>query len=147
MKTGLLSLNAAIALSVIAFLTGLARLMLDVRFVSEFADMMGNQPGQVALVMLGFIAFFGGWVWALLAAARGSRSGLIGALVCSLLLALGDGLTTILFFCPTPCPTVSPLGDIIIWANLISGLVATVALGLQLRQNRQRGIPLRGEVA
>jgi len=138
MRTWFTSLNAAIALSVIAFLTGLARLMLDARFVSEFADFMGDQPGQVALVMLVFIAFFGGWVWALLAAVRGGRGGLIGALVCSLLLALGEGLTTVLVFCPTPCPTVSPLGDIIIWANLISGLVAAAALGLQLRQTRQQ---------
>ena len=134
MKTWFTSLNAAITFSVIAFLTGLARLMLDARFVSEFADFMGDQPGQVALVMLTLIAFFGGWVWALLAAVRGGRGGLIGALVCSLLLALGDGLTTVLVFCPTPCPTVSPLGDIIIWANLIIGLVASAALGLQLRQ-------------
>lgn len=134
MKTWFMSLNGAIALSVIAFLTGLARLMLDVRFVAEFANFMGNQPGQVALVMLVFIIFFGGWLWALLALVRGSRGGLIGALVCSLLLAFGDGLTTVLVFCPTPCPTISPLGDIIIWANLISGLVAAVALGLQFRQ-------------
>ena len=138
MRTWILSLNGAITLSVIAFLTGLARLMLDMRFVSEFADFMGNQPGQVALVMLIFMAFFGGWVWALLAAVRGSRGGLIGALVCSLLLALGEGLTTVLVFCPTPCRTVSPLGDIIIWANLISGLAAAAALGLQLRQTRWR---------
>lgn len=137
MRTWFVSLNGAITLSVIAFLTGLARLMLDARFVSEFANFMGDRPGQVALVMLVFIAFFGGWVWALLAAVRGGRGGLIGALVCSLLLALGEGLTTVLVFCPTPCPTVSPLGDIIIWANLISGLVASVALGLQLRQARQ----------
>jgi len=137
MRTWLVSLNAAIALSVIAFVTGLARLMLDARFVSEFADFMGNQPGQVALVMLGYIAFFGGWVWALLAAVRGSRGGLIGALICSLLLAVGEGLTTVLVFCPTPCPTVSPLGDIIIWANLIFGLAAAFALGLQLRQPRR----------
>jgi hypothetical protein len=136
MRSWLMSLNAAIALSVIAFLTGLARLILDVRFVSEFANFMGDQPGQVALVMLVFIAFFGGWVWALLVAVRGGRGGLIGALVCSLLLALGWGLATVLVLCPTPCPTVSPLGDIIIWANLIFGLVAAVALGLQLRQTR-----------
>jgi hypothetical protein len=137
MRTWFMSRNGAITLSVIAFLTGLARLMLDVRFVSEFADFMGDQPGQVALVMLVFIAFFGGWLWALLAAVQGSRGGLIGALVCSLLLALGDGLTTVLVFCPTPCPTLSPLGDIIIWANLIFGLVATAALGLQLRQTQR----------
>ncbi len=138
MRSWFMSLNGAITLSVIAFLTGLARLMLDVGFVSEFANFMGDRPGQVALVMLVFIAFFGGWVWALLAAVRGGRGGLIGALVCSLLLALGWGLTTVLILCPTPCPTVSPLGDIIIWANLISGLAAAVALGLQLRQARQQ---------
>jgi len=137
MRSWFMSRNGAITLSVIAFLTGLARLMLDARFVSEFADFMGDQPGQVALVMLVFIAFYGGWIWALLVAVRGGRGGLIGALVFSLLLALGWGVTTVLVFCPTPCPTVSPLGDIIIWANLISGLAAAVALGRQLRPTRQ----------
>ncbi len=138
MSTRFMSLNGAIALSVIAFLTGLARLLLDARFVPEFADFMGDQPGQVALVMLVFIVFFGGWVWTLLAAVRGSRGGLVGALVFSLLLALGWGLSTVLVLCPTPCPTLSPLGDIIIWANLISGLVASIALGLQLVNARQQ---------
>ena len=137
MRTWFMSRNGAIALSFVAYVTGLARLMLDARFVSEFADFMGDQPRQVALVMLVFIVFFGGWVWALLAAVRGSRSGLIGALVCSLLLALGDGLAAVIVFCPTPCPTVPPLSDIIIWANLISGLVAAAALGLQLAKARQ----------
>jgi len=136
MSTWFMSRNGAITLSVVAFLTGLARLMLDARFVSEFANFMGDQPGQVAMVMLVYIVFFGGWIWALLAAVRGGRGGLIGALVFSLLLALGEGLTALLVFCPTPCPTISPLGDIIIWANLISGLVAAAALGLQLRQQR-----------
>ena len=132
MKISFTSLYAAIALSVIALLSGLARLLLDARFVPEFADFMGDQPGQVALVMLVFIAFFGGWVWTLLTAIRGSRGGLIGAVVFSLLLALGWGLSTVLVFCPTPCATIAPLSDIIIWANLISGLVAAGALGLQL---------------
>src|SRR5690349_8087798 len=90
MKTSSLSLNAANLLSSIAFLTGIARLILDVRFVPEVLNAMPeSQPGQVALVMALFVALFGGWLWALLAATRDNRRGLIALLIFDLLMAFG----------------------------------------------------------
>jgi hypothetical protein len=140
MKAWFTSLNVAITLSVVALLTILARItFLDALFVSEFRKGFSeDQPWPIALSMLGYMAFVGGWIWALLAAKRGSRGGMIVALVFSLLVALGGGLLTLLVFCPTPCPTISPLSDIVIWAQLIVGLAASAALGLQLRQTRGR---------
>ncbi len=135
MKTWFTSLNVAITLSVVALLTVLARITyLDALFVSELSE---DQPWPIALSMLGYMAFVGGWIWALLAAGRGRRAGLIVAFVFSLLVAFGGGLLTLLVFCPQGCAA-WPVGNIIVWAALIFGLAASAALGLQLRQTRGR---------
>jgi hypothetical protein len=134
MKTSLLPLNVAILLSSVAFLTGIARLILDVRFVPEvFNAMPENQPSQAALVMVLFVALFGGWLWALLSATRNNRSGLIALLIFDLLMALGWGLSTVVAFCPTPCAVAWPLTDVVTWSNMIVGLLAALTVVLSLR--------------
>ena len=135
--TGLNSLKAALVLSVIGFLTGIARLILDVRFVPDFVDMMPeDQPGQVAVGMLIFIAVFGVWLWVLLAAARESRRGLIALLLVNLVLVFAWGFATATAFCPMPCPVASPLTDIVTWANMIVGLAASAVAGFALVKSR-----------
>jgi uncharacterized membrane protein (DUF4010 family) len=136
MNTRLLSLNGAVALSVIALLAVLARFtFLDALFVAEFrSGFSEDQPGPIAQSMLVYMALFGTWIWALLAATRGSRAGLITGLIFSLLLAFAFGLMTILVFCrPAGCAA-WPVGNIIVWVALISGLAASIGLGLQLRR-------------
>ena len=135
--TGSTSLKAALVLSVIGFLTGIARLILDVRFVPEVVDMMPeDQPGQVAVVMLIFIVVFGVWLWVLLAAARESRRGLIALLLVNLILVFAWGFATAVAFCPTPCPVASPLTDIVTWSNVIVGLAASAVVGFTLAKSR-----------
>jgi hypothetical protein len=134
MKKPVLSLNTVILLASLAYLSGIARLMLEVRFVTEIMNAMpADQPAQVALIMLPIVLLFGGWLWALLSASHNHRRGLVGLLVFSLLLALGWGLGTAISFCPTPCATVWPLGDIIVWANIIIGAIAALAITIYLR--------------
>jgi len=72
MNTWVKSLTGTMTLSSIAFLAGLAQRMLVVRFLPlEYAGVLPrDQPGQVALGMPPLLAVYGGWVWALLAAAR-----------------------------------------------------------------------------
>ena len=92
MKKSFLSLNTIILLASLAYLSGIARLILEVRFVPEIMNAMpANQPAQVALVMVIFILIFSGWLWALVSASRNRRRGLISLLVFSLLLAFGWG--------------------------------------------------------
>ena len=137
MKNWFMSLNGAITLSLVALLAVLARFtFLDALFVSEFRNgFSADQPWPIALSMLGCMGFVGGWIWALLAATRGSRGGLIVALIYSLLMAFGFGLLTLLAFCPEGCAA-WPVGNIIVWVALIAGLAASVALGRQLWQTR-----------
>lgn len=93
-----------------------------------------DQPATVALIVVWTMALFGGWIWALLVAARGGRGGLIAALILSLLSGI-LGALALLFLCPDGC-AVWPLGSILVWAEMITGLAASLALGLQLRRKR-----------
>lgn len=139
MKTWFTSLNGAVTLSVLALLTLLGYTSLFAMFV--LPDEMGvsqDQPATVALFILWAMAPFGGWVWALLAAVRGGRIGLIVTLIFSLLSALMGGFS-LLVYCAAPKGCVAwPVGDITVWVELITGLAASVALGLQLSAGRER---------
>jgi hypothetical protein len=132
------SLRGAVALSVIALLALLARITgLDAMIVMP--SEMGIHEDQVltiGLLMIGIVALFGTWIWALLAAVRGSRGGVIVALAFSLFTAFFGGFYTLVVLCQPGCAA-APVGNIIVWAELIAGLAASVALGLQLRQIRQ----------
>ena len=136
MKTWLLSLNGAVSLAIVAFATLIARVtFLDALYVPEFRVLFPeNQPTGIAVMMVIFIGFIGVWVWSLLAASRGSRGGLIVILLYSLFTALGGGLITLTAFCPIGCAA-PPVGDAVVWANLIVGLVASGAVTLQLTRS------------
>ena len=133
MKTWFISLNVAMILSVIAFVTNLQILVLVATYDPAFEDFLGHldQTGQVAFGMSWILLIYGGWIWALVAAGRGSRGGKIGVIFFNLLIILSWTLQSILFWCPTPCPLLWPLADIILWTNLLSGLASSIALGLQ----------------
>jgi hypothetical protein len=128
------SLNGASTFSIFAFLTMTARItFLDAMFVPEFRNTLPeDRPADIALMMLVYMIFAGGWVWSLLAAARGSQRGLIVSLIYSLFVAL-YGLLSLLVFCSDGCAA-WPVGNLIVWLNLISGLMASFALGIHLNQ-------------
>ena len=148
MKNQLMYVNGALLLSVIALLAFLARLIfLDALFVTQFrSGFSEDRPWQVFQSMLVFMAFAGVWMWALLASARGSRAGMIGALIFNLLFAFFYGLLTLLVFCrPTGC-AVWPAGNIIVWVALVAGLIACILLGGQLRQKKEHRVALGSDL-
>jgi hypothetical protein len=138
MRTWFMSLNGAITFSIIAFLTMMARItFLDAMFVPEFRNMLPeDHSASIALMMLVYMVFAGGWVWSLLDAAHGSRRGLIVSLIYSLFVAL-YGLLSLLVFCADGCAA-WPVGNLIVWLNLVSGLMASFALVIQLNQIARR---------
>lgn len=140
MRSGSVSRNAAVALGILALLTLLARLtFLDALYVPEFrAILPENQPVTIALMMLVYMVLVGCWIWSLLAAAQGSRVGAITSLLFSLLTAFGGGFFTLTTLCPAGCAA-PPAGNVIVWANLVTGLAASAALIFQLaRPSRLR---------
>lgn len=130
MKKWFTSLKGAITLSVIAMLSFIAYAFLVSRYLLEQLT-----PGiaAAAIETLVVIAIVGGWMWGLLAASRNSRSGLIAALVFSLLPALFT-LYDLIFYSPIPYGW--PLLQIVVWTTFVSGVIAISAMAFQLRQNK-----------
>lgn len=129
MKNWFLSLHGAIALSVLAMLVFLGRAFIDFYFVyPEF----GLDIASVTGATLANMALFGGWIWGLLAAVQGSRRGLGMAFGFSLFFLVVIAVGTLVSYCPSPCRTGWPLGEIFIWLSLIFGLLSTLGLGMQL---------------
>jgi hypothetical protein len=121
--------KAAIILSLAALLSLLGRTFLDFRFVYEE---IGLGIAWLALVTVLNLAFFAGWIWALIAASHRSRKALYVLLGFDALLIL-FGIATLISFCPSPCRTAWPLGEVLIWSNLLFGIPAFVSVILALR--------------
>ena len=133
MKSWFTSLSGTVALSVIALLTELWRAFVDFQY--EYSTFLSS-TGAVLLGTLLYTILFGGWVWALLRAMRGSRNALIAALIINLLFLLVLPIGTLVAYCPSPCPELWPLMELANWINLLFGLLATVALAFQLRPDK-----------
>ncbi len=128
MKTWFNSLNGVISLSTMAFLVFLWTVLLDWRYIYGLITL---GMVEVGLGTLAYTVYLGIWLWGLLAATRGKRSGLIAALVFALLL-VGYAVLDLIMYCPTACAK-WPVYYIANELNLIVGLFAAVATGSYLR--------------
>jgi hypothetical protein len=135
MKNWFTSLNGAITLSTIAILIFLGRTFIDFYYVyHEFS----LDTGMISLIVVLNLALFGGWFWGFLAAVKGSFRGLITVFGFNLFFLLFIAIGTLVSYCPSPCQTGWPLGEIFIWLSLIVGLLASTAAGLQIVKGRQQ---------
>jgi len=125
------SRGGAVTLSWLALLAFLGRTMLDWRYVYPIEVPEGAVTMMSLVVTVAFIA---GWIWSILAAGRGARRGTVGALALVLFLGVGLGAATPVALCPSPCQTAWPLMEIANWAQLVLGVLAAIALGIQLRR-------------
>ena len=133
MKNRFTSLDGALVLSVLALLSEVWRGFLDAMFVlpSDFGD-----EGLMQMAALIFTALFTGWAWSLLAARQGSRRGLIAAFALNGLVLLAIPMSWLFFYCPAECQAEAGIFNLANTLNLIFGLLAAVALGIQLRRGR-----------
>jgi hypothetical protein len=80
MATSMHTVRGSLVLSFLALLSVLVRSYYDTR--SILVEDFGHLGRGFTLVwILGFTAIIGGWIWALMSAARGSRAALIALLV------------------------------------------------------------------
>jgi hypothetical protein len=87
-----------------------------------------------------YMAIAGIWIWGLMAAARGSRRGLVALLILNAVLVIALPLATFFIFCPPWTDCVGwPNVWLWNWVNLISGLLAVVATTIQLEQGQSAG--------
>ncbi len=141
MKIWFSSLNTAITLSAIAWLTELWRAWLDMLFEyprgGVHADIDGGSTLAVTLI---YTAVFAGWAYSLHSATRGSRGALIATLVLNTLIWLAIPVGWIAAYCTGDCSArAGILFNIANWLNLIFGLLATLVLMLQLRSKKAAG--------
>jgi len=129
MKNWFTSLNGALALSFCAVLVFLWSALLDMSLVYPAFGLNMQQMGLLALI---FTALIGLWLWALAAAMRGSRRGLVAATIFAILLSL-YALMDWISYCPTTCPRL-PIYYLVNALNLGLGLVASIALVMQIRK-------------
>lgn len=116
-------------LSWAALLGFFARLIIDFRYV--YVEQMPDLSATVVVIVV-YTVFVGGWVAALLALAAGQRRGALACLGLSLLPIL-LGVSTEVAFCPTPCDTAAPIGDILNWVCLALGVTSAISLIAYLR--------------
>ncbi len=133
MKNWFTSLKGTVTLSVVSLLVFLGRTFIDFYYVYDEFDL---GLGTVTLAILVNMALFGGWIWSLLATVQGSRRGLIAVLVFDIFFLLAIAVGTLVSYCPSPCRTAWPLGEIAIWASLVFGVIAAVSTALHLRKSK-----------
>ncbi len=121
--------KAALILSGASLLSLLAREFVDYAFVYHEIGISTSRFGTVTLVAL---AFFAGWIWALVAASHESRRAMIVLVIYSGILIL-FGAATMISLCPSPCRTAWPTGEIAIWSNLVIGVPAAIVAVLSAR--------------
>lgn len=125
------SWQGLLAIAALAFLAFLERAFLDWRFV--FGEFISEADIGTAAAALAFYVLIAGiWLWVLLAAARGSRRGLLTLLGLALAMLVGGGISTLASFCPSPCRTAWPLMEVSNWAGLTVGILAVLAAGRRL---------------
>jgi hypothetical protein len=122
--------NVAITASVLALLSLLSRTFIDYHVV--YAEV--GAADSLGILTLINLAFFGGWIWALVSAARMGRRAMFVLLGYDVLLVL-FGLVTVTSLCPLPCHTLWPLGSISIVSNLVIGIPAVVLVWRSLRRS------------
>jgi hypothetical protein len=134
MMNWFISRKAAITLSVIALLTELWRGFLDAAIVIGVEFSEGIQPFALIFTLL-----ISGWAWALIAASRGKRAGLIAAFTINALVLVAVPVSWLFFYCPAICRATAGIFNLANTLNLIFGVLAAIPLGAQLfvRQTKQ----------
>jgi len=132
MKTWITSLSGAITLTTIALLTEVWRGFLDAMLTYPIDF---NDKTIMNIVAVVYTLIFAAWTWSLVVAKRGSRGGLLTVFVLNGLILLAIPVSALLFYCTGDCRANAGVFNLADTLNLIFGLVAAIALGVQLRRS------------
>jgi hypothetical protein len=121
------SLNGALALTALAWLSQLWRALIDATQGFYSGATAGSSLVTFTLV---YTAFLAGWAYAMYSASRGNRGGLVAAFALNALFWLGISVGTLFFYCPGFCA--NALVNVANALNLIFGLLAGVSLATVL---------------
>lgn len=134
MKNWILSLDAAITFSVLALLTETWRGFLDAMFVLpvDFDD-----PALIESFAIIYTLLFAAWAGSLIVAAQGRRWGLWAAFIINGLILLAIPVSWHFFYCPAACQAEAGIFNLANTLNLVFGILAAGALGVQLLRPTQ----------
>ena len=141
MKAWFTSLDGALTLTALAWLSELWRAWLDMLFEYPGGVVHAEKDGGSTLaVTLIYTAIFAGWAYAMHLTTRGRRGALIATCALNALVWLVIPVGWIVAYCTGPCAAnAGVLFNLGNWLNLIFGLLAGVALVLQLGQKKTAG--------
>ena len=142
MKSWFTSLNGALALTALAWLSELWRAWLDMLFEYPAGSIVNAEidSGITFVVTLIYTAIFAGWAYAMHSATRGNRGGLIATFTLNALVWLAIPVGWIIAYCTGPCVARAGIFfNLANWLNLILGLLAAAALALQLGSKKAAG--------
>jgi hypothetical protein len=144
MKTWFISLNGAITLSAVAWLTELWRAWLDVLF--EYPQGMVSariDSTSTLLVTLIYTALFAGWAYSMHSAVHGSRRALTATFAFNAVIWLAIPFGWSVAYCTGDCAARAGIFfNTANWLNLIFGLLAAISLGFCLWYPRRSPSPL-----
>ncbi len=116
-----------VLLSALSLIVFIERVFLDFRYVAlEMEAVQAYMPFTLPY-MVAALPFFGGWIWALIAAARhwrAARVALMGYNIMGIVFAVGT-MTTL---CPLPCQTAWPVSDVLIIVQFVISVFAVLSI-------------------
>lgn len=126
------SMRSVTVWSTLGMLAFVERALFDFRYVypEQIPDDALSVGGAAAL----YVLFVAAWTWGIIAARSGSRAALRTLVLLPLITLVGLGVGTLTTFCPSPCETAWPLGELSNWLGLGLGLVAVASSALALRR-------------
>jgi hypothetical protein len=131
MKNWFTSLNGALTLTALAWVSQLWRTLID---ATQGFHSNATEGGLLMIFTLAYTVVLAGWAYAIHSASRGSRGGLMAAFALNALFWLAIAVATPLFYCSGWCS--SSAINTANALNLILGLLAGVALTSQLGQKK-----------
>jgi len=123
------SSNGVVVLSFLALLSLLFRSYMDTAYILP-GDYSSFGINFSILWFFGYTVILGGWIWALIAAGKDSRGGLITLLVYSMLVSLGFGAASLRAFVSYPVEV------FIFGSNFLFGFIASVSILFRLSVTR-----------
>lgn len=130
------SLNGVLVLSFLALLTLLLRSYADTAFILP-EDFSQLGLGFAAIWILGFTAILGGWIWALISAAKGSRRAVYVLLVYAAVNAIGFGAASLVGYS-------DQFAEVLVFgSSLLFGALALISGWLYLRDRSYALMPRR----
>ena len=124
-----------IVLSSLSLISFIARALMDWRYVYPFFMEITVESATTGIILYLIIA--GAWVWAMINLSRSTRRATLILLLLNLMQFLLLGIFSSLILCPSPCPNIWPVGEIIIWSGTVTGFFGLLSLILFWRQRRK----------